>query len=84
MSLLISVEEVDFNFIKESTGATDGNLSTHLQKLNKAGYIEIKKYFVDNKPKTICKISDNGRKAFGKYVKVLENVIYPKNEEKGK
>ncbi len=78
MSVLITVEEADFNYLKESTGATDGNLSTHISKLDKANYIEIHKLFIDKKPKTMCKISKIGRQAFSNYVKVLENMIHPK------
>jgi len=81
MSVLVTVEEVDFNYLKESTGATDGNLSTHIYKLEEANYIEINKQFVDNKPKTMCSMTDKGRDAFRNYVKVLESMLHPKKEE---
>ena len=45
MSLLISVEEADFVYIRQQTGATAGNLSVQIDKLNKAGYVEITKTF---------------------------------------
>jgi DNA-binding HxlR family transcriptional regulator len=77
MSVLMAVEEADFNYLKETTGATDGNLSTHLYKLEEAKYIEIKKQFVENKPKTMCKMTEKGRDAFSDYVKVLEKLIHP-------
>ena len=81
MSVLVTVEEVDFTYLKESTGATDGNLSTHIYKLEEAGYIEIKKQFVDNKPKTMCTMTEKGRKAFSDYVKVLETMLHPEKED---
>ncbi len=81
MSVLITVEEADFNYLKESTGATDGNLSTHIYKLEEANYIEVQKEFVDNKPKTMCRMTDNGRKAFYSYVQVLDKMLHPDKED---
>jgi len=78
MSVLVTVEEADFNYLKDTTGATDGNLSTHIYKLVEAKYIEINKQFVDNKPKTMCTMTETGRNAFSSYVKVLEDLIHPK------
>lgn len=80
MSVLLTVEEADFNYLKESTGATDGNLSTHIYKLVEADYIKIDKQFVDNKPKTLCKMTDIGREAFNNYVKILESMIHPETK----
>ena len=83
MSVLISVEEADFNYLKEATGATDGNLSTHIYKLEEAGYVEIQKQFVDNKPNTVCQVTPKGHQAFEEYVEILDNMIHPeKNDEK--
>lgn len=75
ISLLISVKEADFTFLKEKTGATAGNLSVQLQKLKEAGYIEIEKSFKDNFPLTTCKISKDGIAAFEAYVKNLKQYI---------
>ena len=55
MSLLIGVEEADFVFIRQQTGATAGNLSVQIDKLNKAGYVEVTKTFKGKMPCTICK-----------------------------
>ena len=60
MSLLISVREAEFTFLKEKTNATAGNLSVQLNKLAEAGYINIQKSFKDNYPLTTCKISKVG------------------------
>jgi len=72
MSLLISVKEAEFTFLKEKTNATAGNLSVQIQKLKEAGYIEVIKQFKDNYPQTICKITSSGIKAFEEYVKNLQ------------
>lgn len=75
MAVLVSVEEADFNFIKEKVNATDGNLSIHLKKLEQAGYISVKKLFVNRKPVSKYKISNKGYKAFEEYINNLENII---------
>jgi DNA-binding transcriptional ArsR family regulator len=75
MSLLISVKEAEFTFLKEKTSATAGNLSVQIQKLKDAGYIEVQKQFKDNYPQTICKITTDGINAFELYVKTLEEYI---------
>jgi hypothetical protein len=72
MSLLISVKEAEFTFLKEKTNATAGNLSVQIQKLKEAGYITITKQFKDNYPQTICKITKQGINAFEEYVKSLQ------------
>ena len=77
MSLLVSVKEAEFTFIKEKTEATAGNLSVQINKLKDAGYIEIKKQFKDNYPQTLCKISPKGIEAFENYVKALKDYLNP-------
>ena len=78
MSLLISVKEAEFTFLKEQTNATAGNLSVQIQKLKEAGYIEVIKQFKDNYPQTICKITSTGIKAFEEYVKNLQTYLTQK------
>ena len=75
MSLLISVKEAEFTFIKEKTNATAGNLSVQFQKLKEAGYIEVVKEFKDNYPNTTCKITKQGINAFEEYVKALQEYL---------
>jgi DNA-binding transcriptional ArsR family regulator len=75
ISLLVSVKEAEFTFLKEKTGATAGNLSVQLQKLKEAGYIEIIKQFKDNYPQTLCKITLKGVTAFEEYVKNLRQYL---------
>ena len=64
-----------FNDLKELCALTDGNLSRHLQVLNEAGLVEVWKGFQNNRPQTLCRLTDEGRKRFVEYVNVLENVV---------
>ena len=75
ISLLIGVKEAEFTFLKEKTNATAGNLSVQIQKLKEAGYINVIKQFKDNYPQTICKITQQGVKAFEDYVKSLQTYL---------
>jgi DNA-binding MarR family transcriptional regulator len=75
MSLLLSVEEADFAYLKEKTGATSGNLSVQIDKLSEAGYIKVKKTFQGKMPRTVCKITAKGVSAFDAYVKNLKTYI---------
>jgi DNA-binding transcriptional ArsR family regulator len=75
LSILISVEKADFSFLKETTGTTDGNLSTHLGKLEEHGMISIHKTFIGKKPHTSCTITSAGRKAFIAYIDQLEEIV---------
>ncbi len=75
LSILITASQADFNYLKNETGTTDGNLSTHLTKLEEAGYIRIKKAFQGKKPLTTCSMTEKGKSAFGRYLKALESYI---------
>lgn len=75
MSILISVESAEFNFLKEKTNSTAGNLSVQLDKLLEAGYISVEKSFKGKKPLTTCKITKQGLKAFEEYVNSLKEYI---------
>ncbi len=75
MSLLISVKEAEFTFIKEKTNSTAGNLSVQIQKLKEVGYVEVIKEFKDNYPNTTCKITRKGITAFEDYVKALQEYL---------
>ena len=81
LSILVTAMNANFSFLKESIKTTDGNLSTHLTKLEDAGYIEIEKIFKGKKPQTICSITDQGKDAFSKYIDNLERII---KKQKGK
>jgi len=78
MSALVALEEgaqVDFTYLKKLLGLTDGNLGTHLLKLEEAGYLTQDKAFVDRKPRTYIRITAPGREAFAKHVAALKEIL---------
>lgn len=77
MSLLISVREAEFTFLKEKTNSTAGNLSVQINKLKEAGYIDVTKQFSNNYPQTICKVTKKGVEAFETYVNALQSYMNP-------
>ncbi|MBN2011544.1 transcriptional regulator [candidate division KSB1 bacterium] len=77
VSTLMTVDEANFNFIKDTTNATSGNISIQIKKLQEAGYIQVKKSFKDNYPNTMLSITDKGRAAFEDYVNNLNKYINP-------
>ena len=80
MSLLISVKEAEFTFLKEKTNATAGNLSVQINKLKEAGYIDVTKQFHNNYPQTVCKVTARGVGAFESYVKALQSYMNPNGQ----
>ena len=75
MSILLSVDEADFVYLKNQTGATSGNVSVQLEKLKEAGYIGITKTFRGKMPCTICSITKKGISAFETYTQALKSYI---------
>ena len=75
MSILLTVEEAEFVYLKEKTQSTAGNLSVQLDKLSEAGYIEVEKSFVGKRPRTACRITAGGRKAMEEYVPMKDTSI---------
>ena len=75
MSLLMGIDEADFVYLREQTGATAGNLSLQIDKLSTAGYIEVEKGFQGKRPRTTCKLTAEGIKAFEEYVEALKEYI---------
>ena len=75
VSILISVKEAEFTYLREKTNATAGNLSVQINKLKEVGYIDVSKQFKDNYPQTICKITPQGVLAFEEYVKDLQTYL---------
>lgn len=75
MSILMNVDEADFNYLKEKTDATAGNLSVQLDKLSTAAYISVEKGFVGKKTRTVCQITEQGRKAFEEYVEAIKEYL---------
>ncbi len=75
MTQLFVVQEADFIYLMRKTGLTWGNLSSHMTKLESVGYIYVEKTFVEKKPHTILRMTENGRKAFSQYRKTLKQVL---------
>lgn len=75
MSALAVNDELDFSSLKEFLDVTDGNLATHIKKLEKLNFIESEKSFIDNKPNTKYSMTKKGKKAFDDHLKVLETII---------
>ena len=75
MAQLYVVDEADFIFLMRKTGLTWGNLSSHMSKLEDAGYVEIRKEFLDKKPHTILKLTSKGRDAFNEYRRAMDQVF---------
>ena len=75
-SLVSQPRGVVFSDLKEMCHLTDGNLSRHLQVLHEAGLVEIWKGYHKNRPQTLCRITDEGRRRFFEYINVLETVVH--------
>lgn len=75
MSVLIVNDWVDFSDMKSLLEITDGNLASHSNALEKAGYIEVKKEFVGKKPRTSYRVTQSGREAFTEHLNALEKLI---------
>jgi DNA-binding transcriptional ArsR family regulator len=75
LATLHVVETADFLFVERQTGLTRGNLSSHMSKLEDAGYIEITKEFVDKIPRTLLRITDDGRAALLEYTNNMKQVL---------
>ena len=75
VALLAAVVEADFQYLRNATGLTQGNLSTHLSKLEEAGYIAIEKSFRGKYPLTICRLTERGREVLDNYRKVIKAAL---------
>jgi DNA-binding MarR family transcriptional regulator len=75
LAVLYVVESADFTFVMNQTGLTWGNLSSHLSKLEEAGYVEIQKEFKGKKPHTMLHLTEEGRAAFRGYRQSMKQVL---------
>lgn len=75
MAHLFVVENADFLFLQRQTGLTGGNLSSHLSKLESAGYIATRKEFLDRKPHTVLQLTTRGRVAFQEYRQSMKQLF---------
>ncbi len=76
VSLLVGLDEAEFVYLKEKTNTSAGNLSLQLDKLQKVGYVSIKKGFKGKYPVTTCKLTAKGLKAFERYVTTIKSYIH--------
>jgi len=75
MTQLYVLETADFLFLMRQAGLTFGNLSSHLSKLEVAGYVNVKKEFVGKKPHTMLRLTEKGRTAFRRYMQTMKQVF---------
>ena len=75
VSILMSVEEADFVYLKEKTQSTAGNLSIRIEKLSEAGYIEANRTLEGRRTRTVCSMTDKGRQAFADYIDALKDYL---------
>lgn len=75
MSLLAASPELSFTELRDALGMTDGNLTTHIKALQQEGYVSVTKSFKEKRPLTTCALTTPGRKAFGEYIDLLEQIV---------
>jgi DNA-binding MarR family transcriptional regulator len=75
MAHLFVVERADFLFLMRHTGLTFGNLSSHMSKLEEAGYINVEKEFIGKRPNTKLSLTQTGREAFKVYRERIVNLV---------
>ncbi len=75
ISALMGGDKLEFTYLRDALKLSDGNLSVHIRKLEEAGYIKVKKVFIERKPKTFCKITAKGQRAVRNLMIRLENLV---------
>ena len=75
ISILYAVEEADFLYLMHELELSKGNLSSHLMKLENAGYVKIEKTFQEKKTRTVCRLTETGRAEFETYLQQMELVV---------
>ena len=75
LSLLSSVDDAEFKWLRDKTGSTDGNIGAQMLKLEEAGYISVEKKFILRKPITLYRMTDKGRTALSGYIRALRTLL---------
>lgn len=75
VSMLAASPELSFTELRDALGMTDGNLTTHIRTLQEAGYLSVTKSFHNNRPLTTCALTAAGKKAFSRYINLLEEIV---------
>jgi DNA-binding MarR family transcriptional regulator len=81
LMVLYTLESADFTFLSNVTELTDGNLSSHLTKLEAAGYVEIEKGYAGKKPRTLLQLTEMGRQAVKNYHGLMEQALQSLDDE---
>ena len=75
MSLLAASPQLSFTELRDTLGMTDGNITAHVRTLHEAGYVSVTKAFQQGRPLTTYALTPQGRKAFGTYIDLLEQIV---------
>jgi len=75
MAILYVIDSADFTFLMAQTGLSWGNLSSHMTRLEEAGYIAVEKAFKGRRPNTMLKLTDAGREAFRAYRRSMKDIL---------
>lgn len=75
MSALAAAQELTFTEMRDMLNMTDGNLTTHIRTLQQEGFVSVAKSYQNNRPLTSCSLTPAGRKAFGQYIDLLEQIV---------
>jgi DNA-binding HxlR family transcriptional regulator len=75
IAVLFVVEQADFTYLMAQTGLSWGNLSSHMSKLEEAGYIEVEKSFVKRRPRTMLRLTEMGRSSFVEYRRSMKLIL---------
>jgi DNA-binding MarR family transcriptional regulator len=75
MSALAATAELSFTELRDTLEMTDGNLTTHIRILQEEGFVSVAKSYQNNRPLTTCSLTKAGRKAFGDYIDLLEQIV---------
>ena len=81
MSLLAATPQLSFTEIRDTLNMTDGNITAHVRTLHEAGYIAVTKAFQGGRPLTSYALTSEGRKAFGAYINLLEQIVQQTNSK---
>ena len=75
MAILYVVDEADFVYLAQQTGLTPGNINSHMARLVAGGYVTVEKTFVANRPRTVYRMTEEGRVAIRRYRQQVGNVL---------
>jgi DNA-binding MarR family transcriptional regulator len=81
VSMLAASPELSFTELRDALDMTDGNLTTHIRTLQETGYLSVTKSFQNNRPLTTCSLTAAGKKAFARYINLLEQIIQQNKPE---